>query len=205
MAPTADRATAQTILYYDTHAQDFVAQTGAIDLSTLYPPFFDLLTPGGLVLDAGCGSGRDTQAFLQLGCRVIAMDASAEMVRAAQQRTGLPVRQQTFAEIDEVEVFDGIWANASLLHISLEGLPAILTRLARALKPGGVLYASFKHGTFGGTRQGRHFQDLNEPMLGGLLSQVPALRPVQVWVTHDRRPGRDQERWLNMMAVRGEN
>ena len=68
---------------------------------------------------------------------------------------------------------------------------------ADALKPEGVLYASFKLGDFEGERGGRWYTDLDEGALVELSRQW--FEPTKVWVTGDVRPGRAGERWLNCL------
>jgi SAM-dependent methyltransferase len=74
--------------YYDEHAAEFIANTQSVDLSELYGPFLSLIPGGGRILDAGCGSGRDSLAFLKLGYDVTWIDASAKMVEATAALTG---------------------------------------------------------------------------------------------------------------------
>ena len=78
----------------------------------------------------------------------------------------------------------------------------MVDRLRTALKPGGILYASFKYGSGEREHHGRRFTDLDEPGLAALLEQVPGLEPVETWTTGDRRPGRESERWLNTLLRR---
>ena len=104
-----------TINYYQNHAQAFFADTIGVDMSSLYAPFIAHLVPGARVLDAGCGSGRDSRAFLEMGYQVEAFDASSEMVRMASQHSGLAVKQMTFSDVDATDRYDGIWCCASLL------------------------------------------------------------------------------------------
>jgi len=100
------------------------------------------------------------------------------------------------------EGFDGIWACASLLHVPEAELPDVMQRLRNALKPRGILYASFKYGRGERKHQGRLFTDLDEPGLAALLRQVPGLEEVETWITGDLRPGREAERWLNALLRR---
>ncbi len=187
-----------TMAYYQRNAQTFFDATVGVDMSSLYAPFLRLVAPGGRVLDAGCGSGRDAKAFSALGYRVEAFDASAEMVKLATAYTGLPVRQMTFNALEVVERYDGIWSCASLLHLPQSELREAMRRLARALKPGGVWYLSFKYGTTEREKEGRHFTDLNEAGLQTLVSALPHMSIVEQWTTQDKRPDRD-EVWLNAL------
>ena len=191
-----DRA-ANTLRYYETNARTFFDDTVAVDMSELQARFLRWIPPGGQILDAGCGSGRDARAFRERGYRVTAFDASPELARLAAEHGGIQVRTLRFDEVDWRNAFDGIWACASLLHVPAADLPGILRRLAAALKPGGALYASFKYGRGEREHGGRQFTDLDEPGLEALRRLVPRLTICDLWVTGDRRPGREAEPWLN--------
>ncbi|MBR3158035.1 MAG: hypothetical protein IKF14_02915 [Atopobiaceae bacterium] len=65
-------ATDNTLAYYAKNAEAFAASTSDVDLSSLRQRFAALIPPGGRVLDLGCGSGRDSRAFLDMGFRVTA-------------------------------------------------------------------------------------------------------------------------------------
>ena len=123
-----------TLEYYQHHADDFFNSTVNVDMCSLYTPFLEHVPKGGRILDAGCGSGRDSKAFLQQGYQVEAFDATAEMAKLASQHTGLSVKQITFSDVDAVNHYDGIWCCASLLHVSAAELPDAMAKLARELK-----------------------------------------------------------------------
>ncbi len=150
------------------------------------------------ILDAGCGSGRDAHAFQQMGHRVSAFDACEELVGHASHLLGFHVPVRRFAEVDEVERYDGIWACASLLHVPELHLPDAFERLWRALKSGGVLYCSFKLGQGEREHQGRHFTDADEARIGIWTRTLQGLSRSVFWLTQDQRPGRD-EKWLNVL------
>lgn len=188
-----------TIQYYNDNAQSFVDGTVNVDMEALYSPFVKLLPDNALILDAGCGSGRDTKAFLLMGFDVAAIDASEEMVRHATAYTGINVKQQTFQDIDVSNSYDAIWACASLLHVPQEQLLIVFSRLEKALKAGGVWYFSFKYGNEERIKDGRTFTDMNEESIRTLLSQFPTLMEESVWLTLDARPDRD-EKWLNVIV-----
>lgn len=187
-----------TINYYQNHAQAFFANTIGVDMSSLYAPFIAHLVPGARVLDAGCGSGRDSRAFLEMGYQVEAFDASSEMVRMASQHSGLAVKQMTFSDVDATDRYDGIWCCASLLHVEAHALPQVMSTLAQALKPGGIWYVSFKYGEQEREKEGRHFSDLTESGLTALVSPLPDVQVVSMWTTQDKRPDR-AETWLNAL------
>lgn len=192
-----------TVSYYDSNANLFFAETVVVEMEPLYAPFLAHLAPGAHLLDAGCGSGRDARAFRERGYTVTAFDASPALAVLASAHCGIEVQVRCFQDLDWRAAFDGIWACASLLHVPLAELPEVLVRLAVALKPEGVLYASFKYGSGEREHGGRSFTDLDEVGLGALVERVPRLVIQESWVTHDRRPGREQERWLNGLLRNG--
>jgi SAM-dependent methyltransferase len=185
-----------TLKYYQDNAQTFFDGTVNVDMSSLYETFTRHLAPGARVLDAGCGSGRDAKAFMEMGYQVEAFDASSAMVEMAEEHTGLPVRLMTFSDVDWKEEFDGIWCCASLLHVPAAELPGVMQKLTGALKPGGVWYVSFKYGEGEREMDGRWFTDMDEVGLQRMLEAVLKIEIKSLWTTQDKRPGRG-EVWLN--------
>lgn len=188
-----------TLEFYNQNAESFFKDTIQVDMCELYRPFIQRLKPKGRILDAGCGSGRDAKAFLEMGFQVDAMDAAVEMVKLASEYTGLPVKHQMFESISEIETYDGIWACASLLHLPAAELPFVFTQLTNSLKPGGVWYMSFKYGSGQREKDGRVFTDMDEQKMQTLLKGCPKLKLVEQSVTEDIRPYRN-ESWLNVIV-----
>src|SRR5579859_643185 len=114
-----------TLDFYERNGAKFAAQTQALDMSAFYDRFLANLPPHGHILDAGCGSGRDSKAFLERGYKVTAIDATQSFVDMASAYTGLPVQKMTFQAMSFNNAFDGIWACASLLHVPLNDLPDV--------------------------------------------------------------------------------
>lgn len=196
------KVTEETIGYYDANAAGFVADTASVEFGALQREFVRRLPQGGRILDLGCGSGRDSLAFLEAGFAVDAVDGSTQMVQAACALTGLPVAHALFNDYEPEGLYDGIWACSSLLHVPAADLGGIVTKYARALAPGGVFYLSFKLGSHDGMRNGRWFTDLDEPAFRALAAKVPELEIDRIDVTSDVRPGRADEKWLNIWCVR---
>lgn len=182
--------------FYNQNATEFFEGTVATDMTQHYTPFLERLPQGAKILDAGCGSGRDSLAFKKLGYEVTAIDGSEEPCKLASEYIGQEVRHIRFEELDYESAFDGIWACASLLHVPSVELPQVLGKLTRALKEDGVMYASFKYGDFEGERNGRYFCDLTEEKAEELFT-VGGLKVVKMWITGDVREGRGDEKWLN--------
>ncbi|WP_287967329.1 MULTISPECIES: class I SAM-dependent methyltransferase [Acinetobacter] len=188
----------KTIDYYNKHAEEFTASTFEVDMESFYQPFLALLPETAQILDLGCGSGRDSLAFKNKGYHIDAMDYSAELVKKATELTGIQVKYQSFYDLSEVAVYDGIWACASLLHCERKRLAEVLEKMLRALKPDGVIYMSFKYGDSDREKYGREFTDLNEQQAQELLAQFDQVSWVQQWITIDKRPERE-EQWLNLL------
>ena len=106
--------------------------------------FLALLPADATILELGCGG--DTAEMLARGFDVRPTDGSPEMAEVASRRLGRPVGTLLFHDLGDVEAYDGVWANACLLHVPRDELARVLTRIWRALKPGGTFYASFKTG-----------------------------------------------------------
>ena len=192
----------KTLQYYNETAPTFVQGTITADLSKLHRRFLKLLPIQAHILDLGCGSGRDAKAFLDAGYQVTAIDGSAGCCKLAGDYIGQPVLCQTFDELDFDAAFDGVWACASLLHVPYAELTGIFRKVARALRPGGYLYASFKYGDFEGERNGRYFTDQDEGRHAAVMQPVAGLTIVETFVTGDVRDGRGGEKWLNVIGER---
>jgi SAM-dependent methyltransferase len=108
--------------------------------------FLALLPSQAAILELGCGAGGDTVEMLARGFDVRATDGSPEMAEVASKRLGRPVETLLFQDLDAVEAYDGVWANACLLHVPREELVTVLSLIWRALKPAGVFIASYKEG-----------------------------------------------------------
>lgn len=191
--------TDNTTEYYNKNSLEFIEGTINVDTGILRDRFLKYISSGGKILDLGCGSGRDTKCFLEAGYQVTAIDASQELCLKATEYTGINVRCTRFEELNDVKEYDGVFACASLLHVQEGDLPDILTKINKALKQQGVLYASFKYGDFAGERDGRYFHDMNEVSVEELFITVSGFRIEEVWQSHDVR--RDKEvYWINVIA-----
>lgn len=148
---------AQTIGFYDGEARKYAARYGYSNSPNLNR-FLEILQPAAHILELGCGSGRDAAAMLARGFQVDPTDGSPEMAAEASRRLDRPVRALLFDELDSVDRYDGVWANACLLHEPVANLPDVLARIHRALRAGGWFYASYKAGQGEGRdRFGRYY------------------------------------------------
>lgn len=189
----------ETIEYYNQHAAEFYAGTVNADMSYCQEKFLAYLPTQGRILDAGCGSGRDSKYFMEIGYDVEAFDASMELCKLATKMIGKEVRCMRFEDLDEDCEFDGIWASASLLHVSKTELPDVLQKMRRALKPDGVLYASFKYGSTERVKERRFFNDYTEGEVQEVFEKV-GFKCEECFVTADVRVGRGEEKWVNVIG-----
>ncbi len=123
-----------TIDYYNQNAERFFNETIGIEMESLYERFLTLLPEKVTILDAGCGSGRDSLYFKREGYQITAFDGSLELTRLASKALKHPVLHLTFQQIEFEKEFDGVWACASLLHIPRNEMSDVLSRLSNSLK-----------------------------------------------------------------------
>jgi SAM-dependent methyltransferase len=135
----------ETLRFYSSNARAYAGRE--IAKHTRLTRFLALLPPGAKVLELGCGAGAASAEMIARGFDVEPTDGSPEMAAEASRRLGRQVATLLFHDLSKVETFDGVWANACLLHVPRSELGQVLARIWRALKPGGGhFYASFKAG-----------------------------------------------------------
>ncbi len=188
----------QTLDYYDINASGFFESTFKVDMESLYQPFLRYLPDHAVILDLGCGSGRDTLAFKNKGYQVAAMDYSKELVDKASRLSGVVVRFESFYELSELNQYDGIWACASLLHCERKRLHEVLEKILKALKVNGICYMSFKYGAGDRYKNDRQFTDMDESQAQNLLKKFDNILLLQQWITIDKRPDHNED-WLNIV------
>ena len=188
-----------TIAYYNTNATSFYTTTVGVDFTETQQRFISKLNKDSYILDFGCGSGRDTKCFLEHGYKVDDIDGSDELCKLASEYTGIEVKHMFFQELTEVNKYNAIWACSSILHLSVDELLDVMCKMVTALKDNGIIYTSFKYGTFSGERNGRFFTDMTEESFAELLQKIDGLVMEEQWITSDVRPGRGEEKWLNLI------
>jgi SAM-dependent methyltransferase len=192
---------ADTLGFYGAEAEIYAGRARELGEARLRR-FAELLPAGGLVLELGGGGGQDSAALLGLGLDVTPTDGSPELAAEAQKRLGRPVSVLLFEDLVAEAAFDGVWANACLLHVPRPALAGILARVHLALRPGGAFYASFKAGEADGRdRFGRYY---NYPDADWLRTAYGAERWSSLDIDEDLGGGYDQEptRWLHVTAIK---
>jgi len=189
-----------TLEYYDKNAIAFFAGTVNIDMSSLYKRVEAYLKPNAHILDLGCGSGRDSKYFLNRGYHVTAVDGSEQLCQLASEVIGQEVLHLRFRDLNFYEEFDAVWACASLLHVEKGQMTAVLQRIFKSIKPGGILYASYKYGDTQRIKEKRLFNDYMERDLEMLFSGIDDAVVKEWWISGDVRAERKNERWLNVVV-----
>ena len=188
-----------TIDYYENNAESFTQGTLDVDFTDVQDWFLDYIPECGRILDFGCGSGRDTAYFLKKGYMVDAIDGSEKLCKIASDNTGIDVKHMLFQELDAFDEYDGIWACASIIHLPKETLKIVFKKMICAIKPAGHIYVSFKYGDFEGYRNDRYFADFEEESFASFVNAFPEVSIMAEKVTADVRPGRQNEKWLNVI------
>lgn len=192
-------AVTSTIRFYEDHAQEYFDRTIGADLSHLYAPFLMHIPPGGRILDAGCGSGRDLKVFRQRGFDPVGIDAAPTLAILAEQVSGVPCYRMSLEQMTFDRAFDGIWACASLLHIPRGQLGRALGGMNRALRAKGTLFASVQAGI--GERfaaDGRFFSYYKPDEFAQHLEAAQFVVR-RTWTTKDALSDRPVE-WINVIA-----
>jgi 2-polyprenyl-3-methyl-5-hydroxy-6-metoxy-1,4-benzoquinol methylase len=190
----------KTIEYYNENANAFIDRTFSIDASSSYARFLPFVKKGGCILDAGCGSGRDTINFSKLGFDVSAFDASKILASKASKLTGKLVACSTFEEMDYFQQFDGVWCCASLLHVPADDLPGVLVKIERALRIGGAFFLSFK--TELKRYDQRHYTIMSSIELQELLEKISLLEIQYLWESKDLKINGEHDEWVNAVAIK---
>lgn len=188
-----------TLKYYNDNANQFYNDTVDVAFTKIQENFLKYLPDKAYILDFGCGSGRDSKAFIEKGYKVDAIDGSEEMCRLAEKLLNQRVSCIRFQDFVADNKYDGIWACASILHLDIDDINKVFIRLREALRANGYLYTSFKLGEFNGFRKGRYFTYMTKDSIEALIKSLGGFDIIEMKVSSDARPGRDDEEWINII------
>lgn len=136
-----------TIKWYDDNAEQYEKNSKLISFEKAVDDFLDKLPTSPVVLDAGCGTGRETRLFHEKRARVTGVDISKGLLEVARRENpDIEFVEADFTDLPlEDQSFDGVWSHASLVHLeNIEEVKAALAEFRRVLKPGGFLYVYVK-------------------------------------------------------------
>lgn len=188
-----------TIDYYDQNAEKYFKKTIDIDMTENCDRFIKHVIPSGKIIDIGAGSGRDILYFKSKGFRVEGIDASVELCCLASEYTSINVKCQRIQDWNPTESYDGIWANASLLHLTLEEIEKFIFKAESYLTDFGAMYVSFKSGIATGKDiEGRYFANVTQEEVQRIVAKSTKLNIVEIWETEDRLK-RKEFGWINVI------
>lgn len=176
----------QTMAYYQKNARKYADTTIKTDVDEIRGRFLSYLEPNASILDLGCGSGRDLMAFTEAGFTATGVDSSEEMCAISRRQSGCKVYNASFTEFTPCRQHDGIWAMASLVHLSDKDMPEALGHIWNCLKKGGIFYASFKDKSGAGvTSDGRMFNGFSLTEVKQLFGLLKGAEVLETWSTQD--------------------
>lgn len=188
----------RTIEYYNKNAQEYYDKTIKTDMSKLCDRFLKHVKAGGVIIDIGCGSGRDMKYFIECGYQAEGIDASYEMCRLARS-LGLTIENVSIEEWIPERKYDGIWANASLLHVPFPQIDSFFLKAEKCTNAGSIVFSSMKVGLKEDhDKEGRYFFPFAESNLEAILEKHQAFRLSDKWYSDDKL-GRSEFRWLNFI------
>ena len=144
--------------YYALHGKEYIESTLDTNMNEVYMFFEPYIKEGGSILDVGFGSGRDMLHFKRMGYEVSGIDQEQVFVEHG-LALGLDVSIGDLLTYESNKRYDGIWANASLVHLSLEDFYKAIHHLLSLLNDDGVLFVSMKLGS------SFEIDELGRPML----------------------------------------
>ena len=177
-----------------THTQDFYKKNASsyskevlkTDVSEFRGRFLSYLEPHSSILDLGCGSGRDLMAFTDAGFTATGVDSAEDMCAIARRQSGCKVYNTSFEAFTPCRQHDGIWAMASLVHMSDKDMPKALDHMWSWLKKGGVFYASFKDKSGAGVcSDGRMFNGFSLTEVKQLFGLLKGAEVLETWTSQD--------------------
>lgn len=190
----------ETIAAYDARVETYAGLVERDAPDPALVAFIGRLPAGGFVLDLGCGPAQASATMRDHGLRVDPVDASPEMVRLANETHAIGARVANFDAIEGTAIYDGIWANFSLLHAPPEDFPRYLSALHTALKPRGAFHIGMKLGS--GARRdrlGRFYAYYTEAELTGHL-ETAGFTILDSAKGEDMGLAGDVEPWITLTA-----
>ncbi len=158
--------------FYNNNAKLYFEQTRVGNLEENYERFLSKIPKNSYILDFGCGSGRDSKYFLEHGYKVKAIDGAYEMCKIASDYINQDVECMLFEDLKDIEIYEGIWACSSILHIEKENLPNIIVKMVGALKKNGIIYTCFKKGSGYEIKEGKYYNYITKEELEEILNKL---------------------------------
>ena len=188
-----------TLDYYNLNAYDYFNNSLDADMSEVYKRFLFYLKENDLILDFGCGSGRDSKYFLDNGYNVDSVDGSLELCNLATKYLNKEVICMKFEDLDVVDKYDGVWACSSLLHVKKEELKNILVKIRNSLKLNGILYVSLKNGSGEEIINGRYLNYLTYKEFLDIIDDIGCFEELDFFQTGSSVNKDETKLWNNFI------
>jgi len=190
-----------TINYYDNNAQEYFAMSVNTDMTDCYEEFLKHIPSHGSIIDIGCGSGRDLKYFIDHGYKAEGIDASERLCELAKKYSGCNVICTQVQNFTPESTYDGIWACASLLHLSQKEILELFKRLGLFFRDKGVLFLSMKTGIKTGfDPKGRYFTNWDPRTIQMIQRDFHYLKIEKHWITNDKL-NRFDFQWENIIIT----
>lgn len=202
-----------TIDWYDQNAEKYADSADKAPPAEALKKFASKLPAAAKVLDAGCGSGRDSGILGQMGFQVTGLDISKGLLEEARKRSpGIEFVEGDLTHMPfEDGAFGGIWAQASLVHLETMGdVKRALGEFARVLQSGGALHIFVKAQTGDAktavvsdslSNHDRFFRYYTEDELRELVSSA-GFAEIETSILEDPH-GRQEVKWIALFARKG--
>lgn len=185
-----------TLKYYNDNSENFKMKWDNY-LFDIPNTFASYLKSGDNVLDLGCGTGRDSLYFKDKGFNVTCIDGAINMCKIASEALNIEVENKTYFDLDYKDMFEGVFACASLLHLKNDDLKIVLKKIYDSLRYNGIMYSSFKYGNDERYDDGRYFNDMTLDKFNRLMNESGSnFEIVKAWNT--AQYGSDRE-FLNII------
>lgn len=191
-----------TIEYYNKNAKEYFDTTINGDMKKAYDLFLKDLEKGSLILDFGCGSGRDSKFFIENGYLVDAIDGSSELCKLASEYINQEVKCMDFNDLNVINKYDAVWACSSIIHVKKENLKDILIKIANSIKNGGVFYTCFKNGSGEEINNGRYFNYLTYDEFISLINEINLFDVIHFYQTNSSTNLDEEKLWNNFIMVK---
>ena len=191
---------------YDQIAREFA------DVNANLPPelliaadqFLSNIKPSALILDLGCGAGRDMAWFESRGTTTVGSDLSAGMLAQARLRARGGLVQADMRHLPfRAKCFQGVWCCAALLHLPKADIPRALAEVHRVLSPGSTLFLSVQEGMGEGwKRTTRYGEPIERFFARYRAEEMTALLVEGGFAIRDHTAESAGSRhWLNFMTI----
>ncbi len=148
---------------YESSASSYAAKVDSLHPYREADRFLSMIPPTGKIIDIGCGSGRDAKNFSEKGYVVTGIDFSSKMIQIAQEKApkaNFHVMDMRSLNFDSI--FDGAWANASLLHLSKNEFSNVLKSISKSLKSDGLFFIKLKKGSSEGLELDSRYHNIEK-------------------------------------------